>query len=226
MPDFSKLIFLPLDIPRPPDISDVLDSVAKLGPDGVNMVGDDYRISPSVILTTPQGEWLPIVDQIPEFARWAHECVFSWTGLSQMVVITTPPGKSMAPHIDCSPERFVNTLQHKFRYVIRGHTDTLRYLTDGENHLVPKTDDPYLISGKWPHDMTNTYHLAKYTLCVGAPWEPTLDDPNYLELVTRSYEKNQASYMGYDSWQLPANFRTLFNTTRYGIVPESVNLQT
>ena len=42
--DFSNLISMPLDIPSPPDISQVLDSETE-------MVSDDYRVSPSIVIT-------------------------------------------------------------------------------------------------------------------------------------------------------------------------------
>lgn len=209
MANFKSLISLPLDIPTPPDISDILDSETE-------MSTDTYRVSPSILLMTPDGEWLPISNKMPDFVEWAESHLFPWTQRSQMVVITTPPGKAMAPHIDCSPERF-NTLQHKFRYVFRGNVTDLRWITaDGyiKNH---HTDKPYIISGKWPHDMINTYDKIKYTLCLGAPWEPNLDDEKYADTLQRSFEMYGEKLMTHDNWALPANWRELFNQEKYGI---------
>jgi hypothetical protein len=79
------------------------------------------------------------------------------------------------------------------------------------------TDKPYVISGKWPHDMINTHNKTKYTLCLGAPWEASLDDKKYIEMLQRSYVKHGDKMMSFDDWDLPDNWRELFNQERYGI---------
>ena len=224
MVNFEKLIFLPLDMPPPPDISTELDVVYHKGIDNVNFVEDSYRVSPSIILMTPDGEWMPLAKDIPDFVEWAESSLFPWTQRSQLVVITTPPKKSMAPHIDCSPVKFTTDMQHKFRYVIRGNTSTLRYLKKNSAELVPDTDRPYIISGRWPHDMKNDYHKVKYTLCLGAPWEPSLKDKRYVEMLERSYYKFKDKYVSYEGWSLPTNFREMFNQERYGEVSDEITL--
>jgi len=225
MKDFSKLIFLPLDMLPPPDISDTLDEYLEEGIDGYNMVEDTYRISPSIILMTPQGEWLPISKKIPEFVNWAEKELFSWTARSQLVVITTAPGKAMATHIDCSPHKFTNTWQHKFRYVIRGNTSDLKYIKDDGEAYVPTCENtPYIIKGSWPHTMHNTASQTKFTLCLGAPWEPNIDDQPYMEMLERSYKINSEKYISYDDWKLPDNFRDFFNEEMYGKVGTEIKL--
>ena len=226
MPDFSKLIFLPLDMPSPPDISETLDEIHNEGIDEQNMVTDSYRVSPSIILMTKGGEWLPgIEDKIPEFVQWAETKLFSWADRSQMVVITTLSGSSMAPHIDCSPQMFTDTWQHKFRCVIRGNTDTLRYIKKDGYEFVPDCgNQPYVIKGSWPHDMHNNFPLTKYTLCLGAPWEPDIKNIGYMDMLNKSYKKNKEQYLSYDDWELPSNYRDLFNKERYGTVGKEVTL--
>lgn len=211
--DFNKLIFLPIDIAPPPDISDYLDTITS---DHPAFIRDDYRVSPSIILMSRDGDWLDHSDQIPEFVDWAENVLFKELPKSQMVVITTKPENAMAPHIDCSPERF-NTIQHKLRYVFRGNVSDLRWYNGDEYVNTPHTDQPYIISGKWPHDMINTYPETKYTLCLGAPWEASLDDPDYVALLQRSYEKYGDVAVSFEGWSLPENWRTLFNQKRYGI---------
>ena len=215
MTDFSKLIFLPLDMLPPPDISDILDIYLAEGIDEYHMVTDDYRISPSIILMSPDGEWLPISKQIPEFVDWAEKELFSWTGRSQMVVITTAPGKSMATHIDCSPHMFIDTWQHKFRYVIRGNTTDLKYITKAGYVYMPDSDTPYIIKGSWPHNMHNTATQTKFTLCLGSPWEPNIGDKSYMDMLERSYKVNNNKYISYNDWKLPNNFRDFFNEEKY-----------
>lgn len=209
--NFKKLIYLPLDIQSPPDISNYLDTVEESSP---AFVEDNYRISPSIILMTPNGEWLDHTKNIPEFVDWAENVLFMHFPRSQMVVITTKKSNSMAPHIDCSPSKF-NTIQHKFRYVFRGNVEDLRWYNGTELVNTPSTNQPYIISGKWPHDMVNTYPNTKYTLCLGAPWEPSLDDSKYVNILEKSYEKYKHKYISYDGWSLPENWKELFNLNRY-----------
>ena len=215
MVDFSKLISLPLDMNAPPDISNVLDSV-------YDMIYDNYRDSTLIMLMLQNGEWEPVASRIPEFVEWAETELFTWTERSQMVVITTPTKKAMAPHIDCSPSKF-NTLQHKFRYVFRGNVTDLRWYESEKFVHNIDTDKPYIISGKWPHDMINTHNKTKYTLCLGAPWEASLDNPEYYEMLQKSYMKYSDKMMSFEDWNLPSNWRELFNQERYGI-PHELNL--
>lgn len=210
--NFKRIISMPVCIDNPPDISDYLDTIT---PKNESFVDDPYRVSPSIVLMTPNGQWLD--HDIPEFKDWAENYLFPALGQkSQLVVITTPPNRKMAPHIDCSPEKF-NTIQHKFRYVMRGNVGDLRWLhKDGETYT-PEYDTPYIISGKWPHDMHNTHDQIKYTLCFGAPWEPTLSDPKYVSLLEKSHSQYSKDVLTFDQWQLPENWRELFNQERYGI---------
>ena len=209
MVDFSKLLFLPLDIKTPPDISDFLDKINKN-----YYIEDTYRKSPSIMLMDPNGNWADIYKEIPKFVDWAENYLFSWFGKSQLVVIVTPPNESMTPHIDCSPKKFT-TWQHKFRHVFRGNTSSLRYITDNEYIRVPNIQVPYIISGKWPHDMVNDYNKTKYTLCLGAPWEPSNEDKIYLNLLERSYQKYKDLYLSFENLKLPKNYIDLFNKSRY-----------
>lgn len=201
-------------MPNPPDISDELDKIYNVGIDENNFVTDTYRVSPSILLMSPDGQWLSTSENIPEFKQWAEEFLFPWTKRSQVVVITTPPGKSMAPHIDCSPKAFT-TIQHKFRCVIRGNIPTLRWLHKDGHTFIPDVDKPYIISGRWPHDMTNTHDKVKYTLCLGAPWEANLEDKKYHDMLIKSYNKYKDYYLSYENWNLPNNWKDLFNKEKY-----------
>lgn len=209
MIDFSKLLFLPLDMPSPPDISKFLDTLNK------NLyINDSYRKSPSIMLMDKNGKWIINDTELDEFKIWAEQFLFSWTGKSQLVVIVTPPYKSMSPHIDCAPFMF-HTWQHKFRYVFRGKTSTLRYITKDKFINVYDITVPYIISGKWPHDMYNNLNETKYTLCLGSPWEPGDHDKKYLEKLEESYRKNKDRYISSEGEELPDNFVDLFNKEKY-----------
>ena len=220
MIDLSKLVFLPLDMQPPPDISKYLDTLRR---DHESDISDDYRASPSILLMTREGEWFEHVDLIPKFKHWAETILFKDFPRSQMVVIVTQPSRSMEPHIDCSPKNF-HTLQHKFRYVFRGNVSDLRWLkSDGESENTPQTDGPYVISGRWPHDMINSHPEVKYTLCLGAPWEPTMDDEQYVSVLERAYAKHSVNYLSSEGWGLPENWEELFNQKKYprvdGLLP-------
>ena len=43
-------------------------------------------------------------------------------------------------------------------------------------------------------------------------------------MLNRSYKKNKEQYISYEDWELPSNFRDLFNKERYGIVGKEVTL--
>lgn len=212
--DFNRLVFLPLDINPPPNISAYLDTLDRNTHPAYSE--DNYRISPSIILMTREGEWLDHMANVPEFVSWAEKELFQHFPRSQMVVIVTPPTKAMAPHIDCSPQMF-NTIQHKLRYVFRGNVTDLRWFNGNTLINTPHTDQPYVISGKWPHDMVNTHTSTKYTLCLGAPWEASLQDERYVAILEKSYKKYGDVALTYDNWDLPDNWRYLFNQEKYGI---------
>lgn len=211
MHDFSRLLFLPLNMPAPPDISDRLDMLTQ---DDNNIILDSYRISPSIMLMNRNGVWHENANGLDDFKNWAETSLFPWTARSQIVVIITPAHKSMAPHIDCSPQMF-NTWQHKFRYVFRGRVDTLRYFMKNSDVTVHQTDKPYIISGKWPHDMHNNFNQTKYTLCLGAPWEATPDNKKYIDMLEKSYQKNKELYLSFDENDLPDNFVDFFDKKLY-----------
>ena len=66
------------------------------------------------------------------------------------------------------------------------------------------------MSGKWPHAMLNEQNQRKYTLAIGAPWEPELNNIAYKKLLERSYEKYHDYYMGFDNYQLKDGWQDLF----------------
>ena len=58
--------------------------------------------------------------------------------------------------------------------------------------------------------MLNTTNKRKYTLTLGAPWEPQSDDKKYVEVLQRSYNKYKNYYISSEKWQLPENWKSLF----------------
>jgi hypothetical protein len=209
MTDFSKLQFLPIDMPNPPDVSSGLDTIPF-----EDMNTDEYRNCFHIPLMDREGNWLPASDKVPELVKWCEDHLFTWAKKSRVMVITTLPGKHNPPHIDCSPERF-HTWQHKFRFVLRGNVDDLSFITKKDNKPVPNVNKPYIMSGKWPHEMHNTYNGIKYTLALGAPWEPEEDDKEYIDILKRSYKKYKEYYMSFEEDELPENHNDLYERKYY-----------
>ena len=70
-------------------------------------------------------------------------------------------------------------------------------------------DKPFVMSGKWPHYMTNSSSDTKFTLALGAPWDGDSKDENYVDLLNNSYSKYKDFYLNAD-FDLPEDYETLF----------------
>lgn len=206
---FDNLLYLPLDMENPP-----LDHIDYLnGLDFSKIYQDDYRNCYHVPVMYNQAkkeefQWMPWSFQMPKLRQWCEDVLFPITGRSRIMIITTPNGTKNPPHIDCSREMF-DTPQHKFRYVLQGNVDDLDFLGKDKNVRPTAIDKPFVMSGKWPHEMHNTSGDTKFTLALGAPWDGTYNDKNYVDLLDRSYQKYKDYYLGVD-FELPNNWEDLF----------------
>lgn len=214
----SDLLYLPLDIPNPP-----LEEVNALTQIPLEkLFWDDYRtcwMMPLYIDLKSDNcfTWTPFADFCPNIKKWIEDHIIPITGDTRIVIIVTPSGTRNAPHIDCAPEMF-NTLQHKFRYVLRGNIDDLLFLDkDGNNKNPISVDKPFIMSGKWPHEMTNTYDETKYTLAVGAPWEADESDKTYAELIQRSYDIYKEYYLSSEDMDILDGFKELFEKSELSL---------
>lgn len=201
---FDSLIFLPLDIPNPPNVCDFWDTL-----DDSQLMRDDYRTCHHVPIMDGNGNYTDIGKCTPELIEWFDEHIFTWAEKSRVMVIRTEPQKENAPHIDCSPEK-LSTLQHKMRYVFQGEVDSLYFIHNDGIERPRKIDAPYMMSGRWPHAMNNNTDKRKYTLALGAPWEPDPNDSKYSEVLKRSYGKYKHYFISYENWDLPNNWKSLF----------------
>lgn len=209
MIDFSKLEFLPLDLPNPPDVIEKLDNIPV-----TDMLADKYRNCYHIPLMSANGNWLPLSDRVLEIVEWCEKYLFTWAKRSRLMVITTQPGAINPPHIDCSPNKF-HTWQHKFRYVLRGRVDSLNFIHDEDVVTAPQIDKPFIMSGKWPHAMNNKYPKCKYTLALGAPWEPDEDDEDYIDILHRSYKIYKDYYLSFENKTLPKDYKSLYEAKYY-----------
>ena len=217
--NIEKLLYLPLDLPTPS--REVIKELDKISYE--EMMTDHYRtchilpimsgreFSKAADYAKPDTEynWVSLTQRLTSLHDYLEEHVFSWTQKARVVIIITKPGGLNAPHIDCSPGNF-DTLQHKFRYVIQGNVSDLQFVTKEKNLRAHEVDQPFIISGKWPHTMLNTTNKRKYTLAVGSPWSPTLDDTRYVSLLKRSYDKFKNYYVSADGLNLPDNYGDMY----------------
>ena len=207
MMNIEKLLYLPLDLPSPS--REVIEELDKIPYEEMSI--DHYRTCYHIPImrgnkTSMKYEW---VSHLTSLHEYLEEHIFPWSQRARVVIITTKPGDLNAPHIDCSPEKF-DTLQHKFRYVLQGNVSDLEFITKEKNLRVHEVDQPFIISGKWPHSMLNTTNKRKYTLALGSPWEPLVTDEIYTSVLNKSYDKFKDYYISYDNLSLPDNYDTLF----------------
>lgn len=209
MTDFSKLQFLPIDIQNPPDVANALDTISF-----EEMNTDKYRNCFHIPLMDHNGSWLKAAEKVPELVDWAESHLFTWAKKGRIMIITTMPGNLNPPHIDCSPAKF-DTWQHKFRVVLRGNISDLRFISNNGIKSVPNVNKPYMMSGKWPHEMMNTYQGIKYTFALGSPWEPEANDNDYMAMLEKSYNKYKDYYLSFENDELPENYNTLYEKKYY-----------
>lgn len=196
----ENILFLPLDI-NPPSQNVIETTISKLDKIPLEeMFQDDYRNCFHVNLLKANGEIGVHGDGFSEILDWYKSEIIPWAKQGRVMIIVTPPHTKNHIHVDCSPEKFLSDLQHKFRYVLQGKTSSLAFY-DGDDVIKPEDINyPFVMSGKWPHDMNNNFNQRKYTFALGYPWEPKpKEDKNYRELLERSLSK-------YRKQLLSANF--------------------
>lgn len=212
---FDDLLYLPLDIENPPlDHMDYLNSL-----DFSKIYQDEYRNCWHVpVMYNPTDkdkfQWMPWAFEMPKLKQWCEDVLFKITKQrSRIMIITTPNDYKNPLHIDCSPEMF-NTPQHKFRYVMQGNVDDLDFIGKDASVTPTAIDKPFVMSGKWPHEMHNTSGDTKFTLALGAPWDGSYTDQEYVNVLNQSYQKFEDYYLGVD-FELPDNWEDLFEGNQY-----------
>ena len=208
--NIEKLLYLPLDIPKPS--IEIIEELDKIPYEEMSI--DHYRTCYHIPITrknktTEIYDWVSLTNHLTSLHEYLEKYIFPWSQRARVVIITTKPGDVNAPHIDCSPKKF-NTLQHKFRYVLQGNVSDLEFITKEKKLRVHEINQPFVISGKWPHTMLNTTNKRKYTLALGSPWEPALVDEKYISLLKKSYNKFKDYYISINKLNLPDNYEDLY----------------
>ena len=161
---------------------------------------DDYRYTRMFPLMTKNGStgqsgtsnrqegqfaWTEFTPQI--IIDWCETYVFPWIGMkTRVMALITEPGVANHEHIDCNPDE-LHTLQHKFRIVLQGKTDTLYWKTSNGDVAAPDIEEAFVMDGGWPHGMINSTGLPKVTLALGAPWN---GKDNYDSDITLLQDRN------------------------------------
>lgn len=160
---------------------------------GKGSVWDPYRgmyLTPFTI-TEPNKQEYQWVDHTPKIiVEWFEDVIFPYIGMkSRVMLLNTPPNTANYEHIDCDKQE-LNTLQHKFRIVVRGTTDSLYFMTDKGNVSPPNIEEGFIMDGGWPHGMINNSEESKLTLALGYPWlgQEYYDDKVQL-LMNRNHYK-------------------------------------
>ena len=121
-----------------------------------------------------EGNWIKdwALPPTSKIRQTLEDVIFPFLGgRGNVTIIKTTPGDELNHHIDSSADEY-GTEQHKFRWVLKGRTDTLFFFDDKEQkHFIPNIDT-YIVNGAHPHGMENTGDDIKYTLCIGSPWKP------------------------------------------------------
>lgn len=181
METFKNLLFAKINSLPLLDKRKATDEVLKL--DLENSFWDEYRHTRMFPLMTKnaslgskgvnnkqQGEFRWTAFAPPTIVKWCEDHVFPWLGeKTRVMALLTEPGASNNEHIDCAPSE-LNSLQHKFRVVLQGKTDTLYWLTSEGKVYAPDIEEAFIMDGGWPHGMSNTNNEIKVTIALGAPW--------------------------------------------------------
>lgn len=148
-------------------------------------------------------KWTKYADK--ETINFFEESIFPWLDKKgRIILLKTPPGESLATHIDCNKEVF-GTRQHKLRVVLQGTVNSLTFVTKNGD-IQPKDNhrNAFIMDGSWPHYMTNTSDDWKYTICLGSPWDGG-ETTNYVKLLNESND-----YIILDKNYLPENYTDFF----------------
>ena len=202
----DTLVFLPLAIPNPPKFIEYWDTISY-----DDIITDNYRSCYHIPIHVVGEGYTEFAKKTPELICWIDKYIFSFTGPTRIMIITTPPNGINPIHIDCSPKKF-NTLQHKIRYVFQGFVSSLEFITETNTIKPHDKDRCFVMDGSWPHSMHNDNNLRKYTLAIGAPWEPSYDDKKYYDLLHQSYKLYADDYISINKNELPVNYKDFFES--------------
>jgi hypothetical protein len=143
----------------------------------------------SLYNTRIEGNWVQdwVLPETSKIRQTIESIIFPFIGgKGNVTVIKTVPGEKLNHHIDSAAKEY-GTEQYKFRWVIKGRTDTLFFFdANEEKHFIPNIDT-YIINGAHPHGMENNGTDDKYTLCIGAPWKPNEQFLTNIELFPKNY---------------------------------------
>ena len=220
----NNLGFLYLDLPQFPVTNSLIQRLEKIVQE--SSFDDQFRNCRHIPIYVSAGkdirnnksigkEWSKESEQLPEIRNYIETHVKSWTNeLGRIVVICTKAGESNPTHIDCSRKNFdKKMLEHKFRVVLRGQTDNLYFNGQDTNYHIKENiiNQPFVMSGYWPHSMNNNDSNMKFTLAMGAPWTAEEHNEKYDELLENSIKKFENSYISKLDMTMPVDIENYFS---------------
>ena len=222
----KDLAFLPLDLPEFQPSPDLYDRLYKLYQLENSAIDDDYRNCKHIPIYITDGNdannydnktdynWTSQSTVVPELVEYIKNHVQPWANpLGRIMIMCTRAGEENPPHIDCSPDKFDKTLQHKWRMVLHGDVDSLYYITETtpDKEITPANtkERPFMMSGSWPHGMRNNSSQMKFTLAMGSPWDADETD-GYTQLIENSFRKFNNYYLSKKDWLLPEDHVNLY----------------
>ena len=218
----NDLAFLYLDLPKFNTTPDLIERLEKIVDQ--NSFDDKFRNCRHIPIYVSGGDtlqnkgglqWSKESEQLPEIVEYIKKNIQPWApDLGRIVIISTLPGEKNPTHIDCSRKNFANnTLEHKFRVVLRGQTDNLYFNGQDETYHIKENllQQPFIMSGAWPHTMVNLDKTIKFTLAMGSPWDVDKDNLQYDKLLLRSLANYKSSYIGKSMMKMPSDIDNYFS---------------
>jgi hypothetical protein len=131
-------------------------------------------------------------NQCPTMIKFLSEEVLPWMEpMGRITILRTPPGNFMPVHLDCTIKES-GTLQHKWRFVLKGDIEKLLFLDQDQKEVyVPDYHRCYVLDGGHPHRI-EVSSVEKITICIGSPWKGETLNQDYvskLDLQNAMYIK-------------------------------------
>ena len=196
----EELLFLPLDLPELPTIDPHRVEEAKKN----SFLRDDFRNCFHIPIFNTNGsssdfqkgtanslQWTPAADVLPEIKHYILNHLQWMSPMGRAVIICTPPKTENPIHLDCTTKD-IHQNHIKFRAVLQGTTSSLWFWDGQQKHPVKELGrKPFLMSGKFPHGMTNDSNDYKYTLAIGSPWDANPECIELKKILEKSLFANQ-----------------------------------
>ncbi len=120
--------------------------------------------------------WSEAGKNTPRLQRYLEKEIFPLLpSEARVFILRTEPGKSLAPHIDTSPDE-MGSMQEKLRVALSGKIDGLYFFDEHfEKVYVLNKYRVYVLDGGHAHAVESSPE-EKMTICIGSPWRGPLSE--------------------------------------------------